>query len=503
MEKKINLLTDMVNNSPSPMAVYLGEQLIIESANPAMAASWGQKGDVIGKKFFDVISELQRSQLYGQVLKAYQSGIPHHAKDSRIEVKLNGGTMAHYYDYSFIPLFDKQGGIYGVLSTGLDVTELHHARHELRISNERLRMAIDAAGMGTYEIDLETKRIKTSANFDAIWSVGELEKDALTNDMLISRMHPDDLIVRDTAFAEGQKTGLINYQVRIKGSEGYSWIRVNATIIRDEASRPGTIIGITQDIQKDMEFSNEMEKQVASKTTDLKRSNEDLLHFAHVVSHDLKEPVRKIQYFNSLLCGQPEVASSPKALKYAERIDHSAVRMQNIIDGILSYSTLDNSRQKMGKVNLNKIMENIRTDLELIIEDKQALITIGDLPEIEGASILIHQLFYNLLQNSLKFSKAGERPKIDITAQHAQNEGCVMIKVTDNGIGIDRQYCEKIFSPFERLNSKSSYEGNGLGLSLCKKICNRHSGSIKADGELGKGTSFTVVLPLQQSAALI
>lgn len=503
MERKLLLLTDMVNNSPFPMAVYMGEDLIIESANPAMTASWGATGDVLGRKFFEVVGENQKQLLYNQVMNAYHNGIPFHAKDKRVEVELEGLTRIYYFNYSFIPMFDKYGTVYGMMSTTLDVTELHQANHQLKLSNERLRMAIDSSGMGTYEIDLSTKKIKTSPNFNTIWSVTQQEQEQLTNEMLISRMHPDDLIIRDRAFAEGESTGVVNYEIRIKKGADYRWVKVNAKIISDELNRPHTVMGISQDIHHQMEFAAELQRKVEESTADLKRSNEDLLHFAHVASHDLKEPVRKVKYFNSLLSDQANCILSEKQQRYVAKIDHSARRMQNIIDGILAYSTINSSHQEIADISLNNIMEEIRTDLELVIEEKQAEIHIGQLPHIEGASILIHQLFYNLIQNSLKFSKPDHTPRIKVTAESLGDEHCVLIKVSDNGIGIDPSYAEKIFNAFERLHSKDSYEGNGLGLSLCRKIATRHGGSINADGEPGRGTDFTVRLPLKQSGGFI
>lgn len=501
MENKILLLTDMVNHAPYPMAVYIGDELIIEYANPAMIRAWGKGEDVIGKKYLDVVPEIQKQNIYDQALNAYKTAIPFHAKDKRVDLVNDGVVTEYYFNYSFIPLYDKQGRVYGLMNTGLDVTDLHQAHHQLRLSNERLRMAVDASGMGTYEINLDTKSIKTSENFNKIWEVEE--QDPLTNEMLTAKMHPDDLIIREHAFAEGEKTGLINYEIRIKNGTGYRWIKVNAKIITDDFNKPSTIIGITQDIHQQKEFAEELQKQVTASTRELTRSNEDLLHFAHVVSHDLKEPVRKVKIFNGFLLDHTDVPLSEKQQKYAHKIHQSADRMQNIIEGILQYSTLNSSSQPVSRISLYDVMSRIKMDLELIIEEKKAEINIGPLPEIEGAPILIHQLFYNLVQNSLKFSKANLPPQIDITSVESDKEGFVKILVRDNGIGLDPKYVGKIFNAFERLHSKDSYEGNGLGLSLCRKIVIRHQGSINAGGKPGVGADFTIMLPINQPGATL
>ncbi|MCA1918924.1 MAG: PAS domain-containing sensor histidine kinase, partial [Flavobacterium piscis] len=143
-----------------------------------------------------------------------------------------------------------------------------------------------------------------------------------------------------------------------------------------------------------------------------------------------------------------------------------------------------------------------KTDLELIINEKQAILIVSELPEIEGAPILIHQLFYNLIQNALKFSKADQPPRVIITCTVIKNEQDIEmleIKIKDNGIGLDPVFAEKIFDAFERLHSKDEFEGNGLGLALCRKIAERHNGSITASGEKDNGAEFTVILPVKQA----
>jgi len=485
------------------MAVYVGDDLIIESANPAIMRAWGKGSDILGKRYLDVLPEIQQQLIYEQALKVYKTGIPYHAKDKKVDLNIGGVMISYYFNYSFTPLFDQQGKVYGIINTGLDVTDLHMAHQQLRLSNERLRIAVDASGMGTYEIELATKEIRTSDNFNRIWAVNSEEQQKLTTEMLISRMHPEDLIIRDKAFAQGNQTGLINYEVRIKNGLEYKWIKVNAKIITDDCNRPITIMGITQDIHQQKEFAEELQKQVAVNTRELTRSNEDLLHFAHVVSHDLKEPLRKINYLNGLLQNQPDTPLSEKQQGYATRITNAARRMQDLIEGILAYSTFNNSSQPIEVISLDGILRSIKTDLEFVIEQKKAEIKIGILPELEGAPILIHQLFYNLVQNSLKFARPGIPPHVKISTSPTDKEGFVKIEVKDNGIGIDPQFSEKIFNAFERLHSKDSYEGNGLGLSLCRKIVLRHGGLITAGGEYGQGANFTILLPLTHTSPFL
>jgi len=499
MYDNILLLKDIVDNTPLPTAVYTGVELKIELANPAMIQAWGKGDNVIGKNYPDVLPETRNQPFADQALTVLKTGKAFHAKDKLVDLMVDGALRTYYFNYSFIPLFNKEGEIYAVMNTGSDVTELHQARVDIQSSEQRLRMAIESSGMGTYEIDLASKKIKTCGNFNTIWSI----EGKITNEQLIARLHPEDQKLREEAHRQAQRTGNMSYEARIiKDDSSLRWVKIDGRLIKDENGKPITIIGIIRDIHEQKAFEEELKKQVAQNTQELQRSNDDLLHFAGVVSHDLREPVRKIKTFNSLLRAEPQTIFNENAEKYLDKVDQSAHRMQTIIEGILAYSTLDKRSQPVEKINLDLVIENIKTDLELLINEKGAILVISELPQIEGAPILIHQLFYNLIHNALKFSKADEPPRVIITSDFINNqEGIEVleIKIKDNGIGLDIVDTEKIFTAFERLHSKDQFEGNGLGLALCRKIAKRHNGSITAVGEKDNGAEFTVTLPLKQS----
>jgi signal transduction histidine kinase len=172
-----------------------------------------------------------------------------------------------------------------------------------------------------------------------------------------------------------------------------------------------------------------------------------------------------------------------------------------MIDGVLTYSTLNGAEIKLELIDLNEVIGDIENDLEVVIQQKGAIFKRDHLPQFEGVKVLIYQLFYNLLNNSLKFSQENVAPRIEITSEvkTINKVDHAVIKVSDNGIGFDKEHNEMVFQPFTRLNPKTRYDGTGLGLALAKKIVERHHGSIAAEGKLNAGVSFTITLPIKQN----
>lgn len=254
------------------------------------------------------------------------------------------------------------------------------------------------------------------------------------------------------------------------------------------------------------QYSERMELLVQDRTEALHRSNEDLQQFAHVASHDLKEPLRKIRIFTDRLLNEPDASLSDVSKTYLQKIQMASERLSNMVEGVLNYSLLNANDQPLEVVDLNKVINDITNDLEILIQQKKAVINYQLLPEIKGIPVLIQQLFYNLINNALKFTNHQVSPVITITYQKPTQEQLhskkifgskqfVEIIVSDNGIGFDQQFSEQMFQVFTRLNTKQTYEGTGLGLALCKKIVQRHNGVIYAEGKPGQGASFHILLP--------
>lgn len=246
-----------------------------------------------------------------------------------------------------------------------------------------------------------------------------------------------------------------------------------------------------------------LEALVVERTKELQRSNEDLQRFAHVASHDLKEPVRKVMTFSARLRDEYGNELPENAANYLSKIEKAANRMFSMIEGVLQYSSFGAMETPHEAINLNDLMDNIVNDLEITIQQKNAEVKYNDLPSIKGSPVLIYQLFYNLINNSLKFSKKDVKLVVSVEAELIENKEpgssqesrSIWITVHDNGIGFKDSDVNRIFQPFSRLNPKDQYEGTGLGLALCKNIVQRHGGAITAHGVPGDGAMITIMLP--------
>ncbi|HWA32830.1 MAG TPA: ATP-binding protein, partial [Cyclobacteriaceae bacterium] len=259
----------------------------------------------------------------------------------------------------------------------------------------------------------------------------------------------------------------------------------------------GQVTGVVT-MQRDITAMINLTNQLRESNEQLKRSNEDLQQFAHVTSHDLKEPVRKIRMYADILNNGFAGFLPDKGKDYLHRIDKATSRISAMIDGVLQYSIIDATDLAVQEIDLNKVVQNILEDLEILIKESGAQVIVQDLPIIRGYATLIHQLFYNLINNSLKFRRESARPEITLSFRESVAEPLAEyfeLEIKDNGVGFEQAYAERVFESFTRLNPKDKYEGTGLGLALCRKIVQRHKGIIRAKSELNKGATFSIYFP--------
>lgn len=265
---------------------------------------------------------------------------------------------------------------------------------------------------------------------------------------------------------------------------------------------------LKEEIEERKKIESELEKRVHERTRELVQANKELetannelRQFAWVASHDLQEPVRKIKVF-SLIIKEKYGLTDDKVAGYLDKVISSSERMMKLIHDLLNYTEVSNN-QVSTPVDLNKIVEDVLVDLELLIKEKQAKITVGALPTLDIVKIEAAQIFQNIISNALKYSKADVASEIDIKSEiingntNEDNKLC-KITISDNGIGFDETYMNKIFNMFQRLHGKSEYEGTGIGLAIVKKIIEKHDGTITAQSRENEGATFIITLPLQK-----
>lgn len=295
----------------------------------------------------------------------------------------------------------------------------------------------------------------------------------------------------------------------------YRWFLARATAVRNEQNDILKWFGTCTDIHAQKTEAERLEKLVRERTgelqtsnAELERSNFDLMQFASVASHDLKEPLRKIQAFGNILSKRLDGKLDAKDRDYFTRIIGASNRMQILVEDVLSLSKLSNKDAAFVPVDLNATVARITDDLEITIREKGATVRAGNLPHLEAVPGQMHQLFQNLISNALKFTNDHPpevtvepvpfTPKLRAELALPAHGEYVAVEVRDNGIGFEPQYRERIFGMFQRLHGRAEYVGTGIGLTICRKIVENHHGVITAEGHPGEGATFRVVLPVRQ-----
>jgi PAS domain S-box-containing protein len=294
---------------------------------------------------------------------------------------------------------------------------------------------------------------------------------------------------------------LVPLEREYKRRDGSSvMMEIHQKRIRDEAGRPTGLrtflLDITQRKRAEITLLEQADK--------LSRSNAELEQFAYVASHDLQEPLRKIQAFGDRLKTKYEAGLGTEGLDYLTRMQNAAARMQILIQDLLSLSRVASHAKPFTSVDLGEVIHTVVSDLEMRLQDAKGRVEIGALPAIWGDRGQMAQLFQNLIGNGLKFRKPGENPVVKIESQPqtlANGAAGWQISVGDNGIGFDEKYRDRIFQIFQRLHGRNEYEGTGIGLAICRKIVDRHGGSVTANSSPGAGAKFIITLPQQTPRA--
>lgn len=506
----------IIASAPAAMGIFTGRDMVVDLPNQAFIEVIGKGPNIAGHKLADLLPELE-SQSFLQLLdNVYTTGQPHQSYGAPLDIVRNGKKTRTFYNISFTPLKDAQGEIYGILDISVDVTEMVLAKQKVELAEGSLRNVIELAEIGTWQMDYRTQTVECSPRL-LKW-YGLENSGPLPYAIIREMIDPDDLIRVSAVFiaaAKRENSPFYSIEYSITAKDGTTrTLRDRGQIHFDAEGNPATISGSVQDITNHIRDKIFLEKQINLRTgelidslADLERSNANLLQFAYIASHDLQEPLRKIQTFSDLLIKR-YTNELGTGIDYLNRIQGAAKRMSVLIRDLLDFSGISTRQQASSTVRLNQVIDAVLLDLELTIAESGAQIKVGQLPSVKGDFTQLGQLFSNLISNAIKFRRPGVTPFIEINyallskvhlpaSVHPARLASeyYRIDVMDNGIGFDAKYNDRIFQVFQRLHSKSEFAGTGIGLAICEKVTANHGGAIKAASILGQGSVFSVYLP--------
>ena len=441
--------------------------------------------------------------IYASVKNAREKGIPVDIEYRRTD---KSGKVRHVYSKAEI-IRDTSENIIGLFGVNMDLTDLREKEMQLKESERFNRAILDLAPNVVYIYDLEKrKNVFINKNILKIAGYSDKEIRDFDADMISMIIHPEDLDQMSVHHenCKGLKDGAISeIEYRLKTKQGnYIYLLSSDTVFtRNQDHEVTQVIGVTIDITEIKKANHAL----IAANQELERSNQELTSFTYVASHDLQEPLRKIRIFISRIHAE-ELSENNKEL--FSRITSSVGRMNELIESLLNYSRANTTDINKEETDLNNVVDEVKNSLHHIIEEKNAVIELLPLPKIKVVRTQFLQLFTNIIENGIKYSKQNIAPHVQISAQIAKREEIYRsigsniktkywkVSVADNGIGFEQQYEDKIFDMFQRLHSKTEYNGTGIGLAICKKVIQNHNGFITATGKPGIGSTFNIFIPV-------
>lgn len=514
-------LRNIVSEATVATAIYSGRDMVIEYANDAMISVWGKDRSVIGKTLKEALPELEGQPFHQLLDDVYTSGETYWGKEDKVDLMINGKLQSGYFNFTYKPLRDLSGQVYGILNMAVDVTDQFLYKAQVERNEARLRNLIMKAPVAMCLLVGATHVIETANDFMIdLWGKS---RGGLMNKPLFEALPDLRNQGLEQLLQKVFQTGMPYSAHERPGTllrNGRQEVIYQNFVYEPYRNADGNIIGvlvISNDVtyqvlarQKIEEVVAERTRQLAAINKDLQRSNEELAQFAYIASHDLQEPARKITTFIEML-GKSLGDIDDRSRRYIDKIETSSLRMLALIRDVLTFSQISTVPRDLEKIDLNEVLKEVIDDFELTIEEKRAKIETSTLPVIHGIPVQISQLFNNLISNSLKFVPKERTPLITIKASTLNDADVAaypslsrdlkyaLITVTDNGIGFNQANAEQIFDIFQRLHGKAEYEGTGIGLAICKKIVQNHNGHIFATSVKGEGATFYVILPISQS----
>ncbi len=456
--------------------------------NHAAETMFGWKaGEVIGRKGQDVFRTefigLSREEVFRTVNETGQF------RGEMLQARKDGTQF--FVEANTYTVRDENGNVSGYVTTSRDITERKYMEEALRDSEERFRSIFEQAAVGIAQVGLDGRWLRVNQRLCNIIGYTDRELLALTFQDIT---HPDDLYTDLDNVRQVLAGGIQTYSMEkryIRKDRSHVWINLTVGLVRDATGAPKYFVSVIEDIAERKQAEAELLKTLE----ELKRSNAELEQFAYVASHDLQEPLRAVAGMVQLLKQRYGGHLDERADEYIRLAVDGATRMQSLISDLLAFSRLNRRGYSIQPTDANESLAFALRNLETTMLEQGATVTSGILPTVDADATQLTQLFQNLIGNGIKFH-GSQPPQIQIGV--GKLDDAWQFFVRDNGIGIEPQFFERIFLIFQRLHTRRDYPGTGIGLSICKKIVERHGGRIWVESTLGQGTTFYFTIPLKR-----
>ena len=484
-EEKIQIFANIVESS---------DDAIITKSFDGTIVSWNKGAERIYGYSADEITGKSISILESDIFKG---------ETKRLIEKIKEGERIRHYetlrlkkDNSLInvsitlsPVFDTSGELVAISTIARDITERKRAEEELKLANMYNRSLIEASLDPLVTIGPDGKI--NDVNYSTELITGYTRDELIGTDFSDYFTEPEK--AREVYQQVFQDEKVFNYALEIKHREGYvTPVLYNASVYRDESEEVIGVFAAARDITE----RKQAEEKLKEIIEELERSNYELQQFAYITSHDLQEPLRTIASYTQLIERRYRNKLDDDADEFIDFIVKAAVRMKDMIQGLLYYSRVGTKGGELKSTNTEELLGIVLYNLNAAIKENNVTVTHDKLPAVVADESQLIQLFQNLISNAIKFKKDDECPRVHISAYKSENEH--IFSLADNGIGIEPQYFNRIFEVFKRLHTSVEYEGTGIGLSISKRIIDRHGGRMWVESEAGNGSVFYFTIPLNQ-----
>ncbi len=484
----------LIEASLDPLVTISKEGKITDVNQATEQATGLGREKLIGSDFSQYFTEPDRARTGYE--RVFAEGFVH---DYPLAIRHSSGTTTQVL-YNATVFRNSRCEIAGVFAAARDVTALKRTEQELRLSRERLRLALHAGHAGTFDWDMANNINLWTPEAEAVHGLMPGEFGGKYEDWE-ALVVADDLPAARASIKSSLKTGEFSgeWRIRRRNDGQVRWIAARARVLTDDSGQPSRMIGVNVDVterkqaeEEVRKLNDELEERVAQRTAQLEAANKELEAFTYSVSHDLRAPLRHISGFSKILTEEFGAKLPPEAQHHVQRIEEGTRRMGQLVDDLLNLGRVGRRELSLQVAGLRSIVNEVIDGLKLEAGNRKVEWKIGNLPYVECDTTLMHQVFQNLLSNALKFTRPRPEAVIEIGQQATDAGNAVYVR--DNGVGFSMKYADKLFGVFQRLHRVEDFDGTGVGLATVLRIVQKHGGRIWAEAELDKGATFFFTL---------